>query len=136
MLKRGEELEHQDKQTLLKPLEQLEETSFPHLPKCLAHYSTPSIEMVELNLKTLEREIKPREVMTTNDASLSQKANVDLAALMRTLHEDPNLRIRDQSTKTHYMSRFVFKVNSTLSITKVSLNKDLTKSQDLGAHTL
>ena len=64
------------------------------------------------------------------------EAHVDIAALVRSLHKDPNLRTRDESTNTHYVSRFVFKVNNTLSVTKFSLNKDPKKPQDLEAHTL
>lgn len=43
--------------------------------------------------------------------------------------------MEDESKETHYVSKFVFKVNNTLYITKVSLNKDPKKSQDLEAHT-
>lgn len=59
-----------------------------------------------------------------------------LVASMRALHEDPGQRVEDESTNTHNVSRFVFKVNSMLLVTKVSLNKDQEKFQDLEAQTL
>lgn len=55
---------------------------------------------------------------------------------MRSLHVDPSLRARDKSTDAHYVSRFVFKVNNTFFVTRVSLNRDPEKPQDLEAHTL
>ena len=92
--------------------------------------------MDEPNTKTLKQEDKTRKDLTIDNASPSRKHNVDIAALVRSLHEDPSLRTRDESTNTHYVSRFVLKVNNTLSVTKVSLNKGPKKPQDLEAHTL
>jgi len=95
-----------------------------------------SIRMVKPNPKTPKREVKTEEVMTTSNASPSQKNNVDIIALIRTLHEDLSLRIKDESTNNYYVSRFMFKVNNTLSITRVSLSKDPKKLQDLEVHIL
>lgn len=44
--------------------------------------------------------------------------------------------MEDESKKTHYVSWFVFKVNKTQYITRVSLNKDPKKSQVVGTQTL
>lgn len=68
--------------------------------------------------------------------SLSKKSNINLTASIGILHEDSSQRVEDESTETHYVSKFIFKANNTLSITKVLLNKDLEKSQDLEADTL
>jgi len=66
----------------------------------------------------------------------SREHTVDIAAEIRAQHVDPSMRVRDESTDTHYVSRFVFKVNNTLSVTRLFLNKDPEKPQDLEAHTL
>jgi len=66
----------------------------------------------------------------------SREYTVDLAVEIRAEHADPSMRVRNESTDTHYVSRFVFKVNNTLSVTRLFLNKDLEKPQDLEAHTL
>jgi len=88
------------------------------------------------NTRTSKQEDETKKGLIMDNASPSRKHNVNIAALVRSLHEDPSLRTRDESTNTHYVSRFVFKVNNTLSVTKVSLNKDPKKLQDLEAHTL
>jgi len=92
--------------------------------------------MAEPNLEAPKQEGETRKGMTIGNASPRQKHNVDIATLIRSLHEDPNLRARDESTNTHYVSRFVFEVNNTLSVTKVALNKDPEEPQDLEARTL
>jgi len=88
------------------------------------------------NTRTSKQEDETRKDLIMDNASPSWEHNVDIAALGRSLHEDPRLRTRDESTNTHYESRFVFKVNNTLSITRVSLNKDSKKPQDLETHTV
>ena len=74
--------------------------------------------------------------MTNDGASSRTRLTIDLAALMRARHEGCDRTIHDESTETHYINWFVFKVNNTLSITRVFTNKDPEKSQDMRAHTL
>lgn len=75
------------------------------------------------------------EVVVTVDGALSKKFNIELAAMIRALHEDLGQRVKDESTKTQYISKFILKVNNTLLVTKVVLNKDPKKSHELEAHT-
>jgi len=92
--------------------------------------------MEKTKFELQQKEVKPKRVLTTDEASSRKKSSFDLAASIRALHKDPAQRVEDESTKTHYVSKFAFKVNNTLSITKVSLKKDPKKSLDLEVHTL
>jgi len=79
--------------------------------------------------------IELEQVESNEGASPNNKFNINFAALMRESHEDPSQKGKNESTETHYVRKFIFKVNNTLSITKVFLDKDSEKSQDLEAHT-
>jgi len=92
--------------------------------------------MNKSNARASKQEDKTKRDLIMGNVLPSQKHNVDIAVEIRSLHADPILRTRDESTDTHYVGKFMFKVNNTFSITKVSLNKDPEKPRDLEAHTL
>jgi len=92
--------------------------------------------MVETNPKTQKQEVELEGEVIVNEASSIARLTFDLAALMMAGHEDRDQTVHNESTKTHYVNRFVFKVNNTLSVTKVFTNKDPEKSQDMEVRTL
>lgn len=82
-------------------------------------------KMVKPNPDSPKQEGEIEGGMTTSDTSPRQRHNAHIISLVILLHEDPSLRARNESTNTHYVSRFIFRVNNTLSITKFALNKYL-----------
>jgi len=91
--------------------------------------------MARASFEMKREKIKQKEVATTDGASSKKKTNIDLAAMIRTSHEDPSQMMKYEYTKTHYVSKFIIRVNNTLTVTKVLLNRDPKASQDLEAHT-
>jgi len=84
--------------------------------------------MIETNFEMKGKKIELEQVGSNKGTSSNKRFNINLATLMRASHEDLSQRVKNESTKTHYVSKFIFKVNNTLSVTKVFLNKDLDKS--------
>lgn len=84
--------------------------------------------MVERSPRAQEEEVKMEGVVTMDEAPPKTKLSFDLATSMSALHTNPSQRVEDESTETHHVSRFVFKVNNTLFVAKVFLDKDLKKS--------
>lgn len=106
----------------------------PYSPKRLRDHSTPI--MAEMNSKVQEKEVRVEGEVNVDETPSATRFTFELVASMRVLHKDPGQRVKDESTKTHYVSRFIFKVNNTLSITRVSLNKNLKESHELEAQML
>ena len=92
--------------------------------------------MAEVSPKTQMQEVELEGEVTDDGASSRTRLIFDLAALMRAGNEGCEQTIHDESTETYYVNRFVFKVNNTLSVTRVFTNKDHEKSQDMRAQTL
>lgn len=80
--------------------------------------------MAEMNSKTQEKDMRLEGEMNVDDTPSRTRLTFNLATSIRALHEDPDQRVKDESTKTHYMSRFIVKVNNTLFVTRISMNKD------------
>lgn len=68
--------------------------------------------MARRSPKAWGEEVKLEGVVTIDEAPLKTKLTFDLVASTRALHEDPNQRVKDKSTETHHVSRFVFNVNN------------------------
>lgn len=91
-------------------------------------------------MKGKQIEQEKEKMVTTKFVSSSQSINkkkfdFDLAALIRTLHEVPSQRLRDESTPNKYVDTFIFKHNNTLFVTMVSLKKGLKEPENLEVHT-
>lgn len=92
--------------------------------------------MAKRNPKSQGKEVEPKGRVTIEETPSKTRLSFDPATTMRALHEDPNQKVRDKSMESHHVNRFVFKVNNTLSVTRVFMNKDPKKSQDLEARTV
>lgn len=92
--------------------------------------------MAEASPNTSKQEVELEGEVIDDGASSRIRLTIDLAALMRGGHEGRDWVAHDESTATHYVNRFMFKFNNTLSVTRVFTNKDPEKSQDMRAQTL
>lgn len=86
--------------------------------------------MADRSPKAQGEEVKPEGRETIEEMPSETRFSFDLATTMRALYKDPSQKVKDESTEAHRVSWFVFKVNNTLLVTRVFMNKDLEKSQD------
>lgn len=88
--------------------------------------------MAKVNPKGQKKEVKLEGELTIGEVPSRTRLTFDLVTSMRALHEDHGQKEKDESIKTYYLSRLIFKINNTPFITIIFMNKDPKKSPRLG----